>query len=277
MQKRVGELQWQQIAVDNDDADNKSYSNNALWLRNVYKRFDAGHTNVALSGIEFGYDRIVYSWDDYKWYIGGVGYISGGNSKFHNNRLDISGYGIGAYTMLIDETGWFADLVFRQHFIDIDNVGIKSDYHASSINVELGKEFVFGDDTDILQWFMKPSIEGNYIKVHGTRVGDYNVQNSVSNMLSLSVLVGPRWNFTDGKKFQFYGKIGYTFDNSDDVEVIVDGVGVKQEMFNNTFETGIGVNYRVADGSTNIYFEMSSINGADYSEISGNLGLRYEF
>ena len=279
MQKRVGELQWLlQDSESNADTDTQSDSNNAFWTRGIYKNFDTNHTSIGLSGLEFGYDRIISSTDNYKWYVGGLGYMSGGNSKFNNTNLDVSGYGLGAYVMLLEKSGWFGDFVFRQHFIDIENAGIKSDdYSASSLNIEVGKEFIFGDNTDELNWFAKPSLEGTYIAVSGTNVGDYKVDRSTAQTLSLSVLAGPRWHFETGKKFQLYGKVGYILDNSDDVDVVVNGISTKQTTYTNTLETGIGFDFRGADNSTNIYLEASYITGTDYSEISGNLGLRYTF
>ena len=278
MQKRVGELQWLlQDSEGNADTDTQSDSNNAFWTRGIYKNFDTNHTSIGLSGLEFGYDRIISSTDNYKWYVGGLGYMSGGNSKFNNTNLDVSGYGLGAYVMLLEKSGWFGDFVFRQHFIDIEDASIKSDYSASSLNVEVGKEFIFGDNTDELNWFAKPSLEGTYIAVSGTNVGGYKVDRSTAQTLSLSVLAGPRWHFETGKKFQLYGKVGYILDNSDDVDVVVNGISTKQTTYTNTLETGIGFDFRGADNSTNIYLEASYITGTDYSEMSGNLGLRYSF
>ena len=205
------------------------------------------------------------------------GYISGGDSKFKDTKLDISGYGIGAYVMMLEKSGWFTDLVFRQHFINMETSDVKSDYTASSLNLEIGKEFVFGSDTDELKWFMKPSIEGTYISISGTDIGMYKVQDSTSSMVSLSVLAGPRWDFTSGRKFQVYGKLGYNLDNSDDVDVVVKGVNTKHKVTTNTTELGVGFDYRNIDNSTNVYLEVSYITGTDYSEISGILGLRYAF
>ena len=270
MQKRVGELQWLL-----KDTDNQSDLNNAFWTRGIHKNFDADNTSVGLSGIEFGYDRIISSTNNYKWYIGGLGYISGGDSKFKDTKLDISGYGLGAYLMVLEKSGWFADAVFRQHFINMETSDVKTDYTASSLNLEIGKEFVFGSDK--LKWFMKPSLEGTYISISGTDIGSFKVQDSTSSMASLSVLAGPRWDFASGRKFQAYGKVGYTLDNSDDVDVIVNGVNTKQTVATNTTEMGIGFDYRGIDNATNIYLEASYITGTDYSEISGNLGLRYAF
>lgn len=270
MQKRVGELQW--LLKDND---NQSDLNNAFWTRGIHKNFDADNTSVGLSGIEFGYDRIISSTNNYKWYIGGLGYISGGDSKFKDTKLDISGYGLGAYLMVLEKSGWFVDAVFRQHFINMETSAVKTDYTASSLNLEIGKEFVFGSDK--LKWFMKPSLEGTYISISGTDIGSFKVQDSTSSMASLSVLAGPRWDSASGRKFQAYGKVGYTLDNSDDVDVVVNGVNTKQTVATNTTEMGIGFDYRGIDNATNIYLEASYITGTDYSEISGNLGLRYAF
>lgn len=273
MQKRVDNLQWLLTGI----ADNQSYKSNAFWMRNAYKGFDVHKSSVALSGIEFGYDGVISSTDNYKWYVGGLGYMSGGNSKFNNTNLDITGYGLGAYVMLLEKSGWFGNFVFRQHFIDIENAGIKSDYTASSFNVEAGKEFVFGLDTDEFKWFLKPSVDGTYIAISGTDVGVFKVQDSTSTMASLSVLTGPRWNFNSGRKFQIYGKIGYTLDNSDDVNVVVDGIDTKQTVATDTAEFGFGVDYKGIDNSADIYLETSYITGTDYSEISGNIGIRYSF
>lgn len=272
MQKRVGELQWL-----SKETDTESGLNNAFWTRGIHKNFDTKDTSVGLSGIEFGYDRIISSTNNYKWYIGGLGYISGGDSKFKDTKLDISGYGLGAYLMVLEKSGWFADAVFRQHFINMETSDIKTDYTASSLNLEIGKEFVFGSDTDKLKWFMKPSLEGTYISISGTDIGSFKVQDSTSSMASLSVLAGPRWDFASGRKFQAYGKVGYTLDNSDDVDVVVNGVNTKQTIATNTTEMGIGFDYRGIDNATNIYLEAAYITGTDYSEISGNLGLRYAF
>lgn len=270
MQKRVGELRWL-----SKETDTESGLNNAFWTRGIHKNFDTKDTSVGLSGIEFGYDRIISSNNNYKWYIGGLGYISGGDSKFKDNKLDISGYGLGAYLMVLEKSGWFADAVFRQHFINMETSDVKTDYTASSFNLEIGKEFVFGSNK--LKWFMKPSLEGTYISISGTDIGSFKVQNSTSSMASLSVLAGPRWDFASGRKFQAYGKVGYTLDNSDDVDVIVNGINTKQTVATNTTESGVGFDYRGIDNTTNIYLEASYITGTDYSEISGNLGFRYSF
>ena len=272
MQKRVGELQWLL-----KDTDNQSDLNNAFWTRGIHKNFDMDNTSVGLSGLEFGYDRIISSTNNYKWYVGGLGYISGGDSKFKDTKLDISGYGLGAYLMVLEKSGWFADVVFRQHFINMETSDVKTDYTASSFNLEIGKEFVFGADTDKLKWFMKPSLEGTYISISGTDIGSFKVQDSTSSMASLSVLAGPRWDFASGRKFQAYSKVGYTLDNSDDVDVIVNGVNTKQTVATNTTELGVGFDYSGIDNTTNIYLEASYITGTDYSEISGNIGFRYEF
>ena len=278
MQRRVGELQWSLHNLEQEsNSDDKSNLNDALWVRNIYKNFDTNHTSVGLSGMEFGYDRIVSSTDNYKWYIGGLGYISGGDSKFNSIVTDIDGYGLGAYVMLLEKSGWFSDLVFRQHFINIENAGIESDYTASSFNLEIGKEFIFDDNADEIKWFVKPSLEGTYIIISGTNMGDYKIKDSTTQTLSLSVLGGPRWNFEDSRKFQIYGKIGYNIDNSDAPDVIVDGIQATQDIATNTMETGIGIDFCGTDKSTNIYFEASYIFGSDYSETSGNLGLRYTF
>lgn len=286
MQKRVGELQWLLKMPESEsdvDIDGQSDFNNAFWARDIYKNFDTKDTSVGLSGLEFGYDRIISSTNDYKWYLGGLGYMSGGDSKFKTATLDINGYGFGIYAMMLEKSGWFADFVFRQHFINIEDSGQKTDYTASSANIEIGKEFVFGnnaddaDNTDELNWFIKPSLEATYIKITGADIGDYKVQDSTTQMLSLSVLAGPRWIFENGRKFQLYGKLGYTLDNSDDIDVIVNGVSTQQTMYANTLETGLGLDFRGADNSTNIYIQASYITGSDYSEISGNLGLRYAF
>ena len=276
MQKRVGELRWSlQDSENNSDTDNQSDMNNAFWTRGIYKNFDTNHTSIGLSGMEFGYDRIVSSTENYKWYVGGLGYMSGGDSKFNNTNLDIAGYGFGAYVMLLEKTGWFGDFIFRQHFIDIEEMGIKSDYTASSFNIEAGKEFVFGNNTDELKWFIKPSLEGTYISISGTDIGSFKVKDSSVQTLSLSALAGPRWNFESGKKFQAYGKIGYSLDNSDDVDVVINDVNTKQTVATNTIELGIGFDFR--DNATNIYMEASYITSTDYSETSGNFGVRYTF
>ena len=168
-------------------------------------------------------------------------------------------------------------MVFRQHFINVDSAEVDTDYNASSLNIEAGKEFVFGENEDQFKWFLKPSVEGTYIAISGTKVGNLKVQDSTTEMISLSVLGGPRWDFESGGKFQAYGKIGYTVDNSDDVDVVVNGIKTNQRVYANTLETGIGLNYRGVDESTNMYLEASYITGTDYSEISGNIGLRYAF
>jgi len=270
MQKRVGELQW--LLKDND---NQSDLNNAFWTRGIHKNFDADNTSVGLSGIEFGYDRMILSTDNYKWFIGGLGYMSMGDSKFKDTKLDISGYGLGAYLMMLEQSGWFTDFVFRQHFINMKPSDVKTDYTASSLSLEIGKEFVFGCDE--LKWFTKPSLEGTYISISGTDIGSFKVQDSTSSMASLSVLAGPRWDFASGGKFQAYGKIGYTLDNSDKIDVVVNGVSTKQTVATNTTEFGIGFDYRGIEKATNIYLEASYITGTNYSELSGNLGLRYVF
>lgn len=273
MQKRVDNLQW----LSTTDTENQSGINNAFWMRNTYKGFDVNKSSMALSGVEFGYDGMVSSTDNYKWYVGGLGYISGGDSKFKDTKFDITGYGLGAYVIMLEKSGWFGDLVFRQHFINLEEPGIKTDYTASSLNIGTGKEFVFGEDTNELKWFVKPSVTGTYIAISGTDIGAFKVQDVSSIMASLSVSAGPRWDFASGRKIQAYGKVGYTLDSSDDVDIVVDGIGTKQAVATNTTELGIGFDYRGVDNSADIYLETSYITGTDYSEISGNIGIRYSF
>ena len=273
MQKRVDNLQW----LSTIDTENQSGINNAFWMRNTYKGFDVNKSSVALSGVEFGYDGMVLSTDNYKWYVGGLGYISGGDSEFKDTKFDITGYGLGAYVIMLEKSGWFGDLVFRQHFINLEEPGIKTDYTASSLNIGTGKEFVFGEDTNELKWFVKPSVTGTYIAISGTDIGAFKVQDISSIMASLSVSAGPRWDFASGRKIQAYGKVGYTLDSSDDVDIVVDGIGTKQAVATNTTELGIGFDYRGVDNSADIYLETSYITGTDYSEMSGNIGIRYSF
>ena len=327
MQKRVGEILW--VSSDQQNKQNRRYYNmpsyykgnnrygynrsyyanhnkksdvpelyNAFWTRGIYKNFDVKDTSIGLTGVEFGYDRIISMDNDYKWYLGGIGYASGGTSKFNETKTDLTGYGLGAYTMLITKSGWFADLVFRQHFItmenetdsaggvgtpyainhtaNVDNQSGKTDYTASSLNLEIGKEFIVNPKDDV-KWFVKPSVEGTYIAISGTDIGDYKIKDSVTKMASLSLLLGPRWNFASGDKFQIYGKAAYTLDKSDDVDVVVNNINTKQVVAVNTTEFGGGLNYRGNDNALNLYLEASYITGTDYSEISGNLGLRYAF
>ncbi len=273
MQKRVDNLQW----LSTTDAENQSGINNAFWMRNTYKGFDVNKSSMALSGVEFGYDGLVSSTDNYKWYVGGLGYISGGGSEFKDTKFDITGYGLGAYVIMLAKSGWFGDLVFRQHFINLEETGIKTDYTASSLNIGTGKEFVFGEDTNELKLFVKPSVTGTYIAISGTDIGAFKVQDISSIMASLSVSAGPRWNFASGRRFQAYGKVGYTMDNSNDVDIIVDGIDTKQAVATNTTELGIGFDYRGINNSADIYLETSYITGTDYSEMSGNIGIRYSF
>ncbi|MCR5194384.1 MAG: hypothetical protein K6B71_02565 [Alphaproteobacteria bacterium] len=270
MQKRVGELQW---VASNAASD----SQNAFWTRGIHKNFDAADTAVGLSGIEFGYDRIVSSSENYKFFIGGLGYIASGDSKFDTNTLDINGYGLGAYAMLLNKSGLFMDLVFRQHFIGIDAQSTETDYTATSLNMEIGKEFVFGTDEGKMKWFAKPSLEGTFIYTPKTKIGEFNIDSSTVKNASLTLLAGPRWGFQSETKFQAYGKVAYNLDASDNVSVIINNVNTKRSVFADTFEMGMGLDYRGTDNSTNVYFEASYITGTDYSEISGNLGLRYAF
>lgn len=279
MQKRVGELQWllKDDTTESDKDDNQSNLNNAFWVRGIHKNFDTNNTTVVLSDMEFGYDRIISSTNNYKWYIGALGYISGGNSSFKNIQLDINGYGLGAYVMMLEKTGWFADLALRQHFIELELSNDKTDYTATSLNMEIGKEFIIGDNVDELQWFVKPSVEAAYIVISGADVGSFSVQDSISQTLSLSLIAGPRWGFESGRKIQVYGKVGYIMDYSKDPDVIVNGIKSYQKITSNTPEFGLGLDYRGIDNSVNVYLETSYITGTDYSEISGNIGLRYTF
>lgn len=326
MQKRVGEILW--LSSEQQNKQNPIYYNtpshykgnniygynrsyyanynktgapelyNAFWTRGVYKNSDIKDTSMGLTGIEFGYDRIISMDNDYKWYLGGIGYASGGTSKFNTTTTDLTGYGLGAYTMLITKSGWFADLVFRQHFITIENetdsyatVGTsysinhfininnqntKVDYTASSFNLELGKEFIINSN-ESMKWFIKPSVEGTYIAISGIDIGDYKVKDFATKMASLSLLIGPRWNYASGGKFQIYGKATYTLDKSDDVDVVINNITTKQSVAVNTTEIGGGLNYRENNNALNLYLEASYITGTDYSEISCNFGLRYNF
>lgn len=326
MQKRVGEILW--LSSEQQNKQNPIYYNtpshykgnniygynrsyyanynktgapelyNAFWTRGVYKNSDIKDTLMGLTGIEFGYDRIISMDNDYKWYLGGIGYASGGTSKFNTTTTDLTGYGLGAYTMLITKSGWFADLVFRQHFITIENetdsyatVGTsysinhfininnqntKVDYTASSFNLELGKEFIINSN-ESMKWFIKPSVEGTYIAISGIDIGDYKVKDFATKMASLSLLIGPRWNYASGGKFQIYGKATYTLDKSDDVDVVINNITTKQSVAVNTTEIGGGLNYSENNNALNLYLEASYITGTDYSEISCNFGLRYNF
>ncbi len=326
MQKRVGEILW--LSSDQQNKQNRRYYNtpsyykgnhrygynrsyytnynkhnaselyNAFWTRGVYKNSDIKDTSIGLTGIEFGYDRIVSMDNDYKWYLGGIGYASGGTSKFNTTSTDLTGYGLGAYTMLITNSGWFADLVFRQHFItienetdsvagvgapysinhvpNVDNQNGKTDYTASSVNLELGKEFVVNSGKKT-KWFIKPSVEGAYVAISGTDIGDYKVKDSTIKTASVSLLIGPRWDYASGDKFQMYGKVAYTLDESDDIDVVINNIDIKQSVAVDTLEVGGGLNYRGNSNALNLYLEASYITGTDYSEISGNAGLRYAF
>ena len=326
MQKRVGEILW--LSSDQQNKQNRRYYNtpsyykgnhrygynrsyytnynkhnaselyNAFWTRGVYKNSDIKDTSIGLTGVEFGYDRIISMDNDYKWYLGGIGYASGGTSKFNTISTDLTGYGLGAYTMLITNSGWFADLVFRQHFItienetdsvagvgapysinhvpNVDNQNGKTDYTASSVNLELGKEFVVNSGKKT-KWFIKPSVEGAYVAISGTDIGDYKVKDSTIKMASVSLLIGPRWDYASGDKFQMYGKVAYTLDESDDIDVVINNIDIKQSVAVDTLEVGGGLNYRGNSNALNLYLEASYISGTDYSEISGNAGLRYAF
>ena len=272
MHKRVGELQW-----GLKDTEQRPGLNNAFWTRNVYRNFDIGDGSMVLSGIEFGYDRVVLSSNNYKLYIGGLGYVSGGNSEMKDNKLDIGGYGLGAYIMLLGKSGWFGDLVFRQHFIDMDSLSEKNNYTASTLDIEVGKDFVFGGDTDKLNWFIKPSIGGTFIAIQDAKIDSFEINGSTSAMGAMSVMTGPRWNLENGGKSQIYGKVGYLLDAADDVDVMVSGVSTKQDVATNTLEIGGGFNYSGIGDSTNIYLEALYITGSEYSEVSGNFGFRYAF
>ena len=272
MHKRVGELQW-----GLKDTEQRPGLNNAFWTRNVYRNFDIGDGSMVLSGIEFGYDRVVLSSNNYKLYIGGLGYVSGGNSEMKDNKLDIGGYGLGAYIMLLGKSGWFGDLVFRQHFIDMDSLSEKNNYTASTLDIEVGKDFVFGGDTDKLNWFIKPSIGGTFIAIQDAKIDSFEIKGSTSAMGAMSVMTGPRWKLENGGKSQIYGKVGYLLDAAADVDVMVSGVSTKQDVATNTLEIGGGVNYSGIGDSTNIYLEALYITGSEYSEVSGNFGFRYAF
>ena len=272
MHKRVGELQW-----GLKDTEQRPGVNNAFWTRNVYRNFDIGDGSMVLSGIEFGYDRVVLSSNNYKLYIGGLGYVSGGNSEMKDNKLDIGGYGLGAYIMLLGKSGWFGDLVFRQHFIDMDSLSEKNNYTASTLDIEVGKDFVFGGDTDKLNWFIKPSIGGTFIAIQDAKIDSFEIKGSTSAMGAMSVMTGPRWKLENGGKSQIYGKVGYLLDAAADVDVMVSGVSTKQDVATNTLEIGGGFNYSGIGDSTNIYLEALYITGSEYSEVSGNFGFRYAF
>ena len=272
MHKRVGELQW-----GLKDTEQRPGLNNAFWTRNVYRNFDIGDGSMVLSGIEFGYDRVVSSSNNYKLYIGGLGYVSGGNSEMKDNKLDIGGYGLGAYIMLLGKSGWFGDLVFRQHFIDMDSLSEKNNYTASTLDIEVGKDFVFGGDTDKLNWFIKPSISGTFIAIQDAKIDSFEIKGSTSAMGAMSVMTGSRWKLENGGKSQIYGKVGYLLDAADDVDVMVSGVSTKQDVATNTLEIGGGFNYSGIGDSTNIYLEALYITGSEYSEVSGNFGFRYAF
>ncbi|MCQ2599601.1 MAG: hypothetical protein MJ187_04505 [Alphaproteobacteria bacterium] len=268
MEKRVGELQW-----DNDDK--KAHKNkNGIWARGIYKNSDFKNVNVSQYGMEFGYDHAIYSNASNRFYLGTLGYIAMSNSEFQNTDLSATSYGIGVYGMMLNKNGWYGDVAFREHFVNLDTA---DKYTASTLNLEIGKQNIFKTDNSKLSYFVKPSIETSFVYLSGISTDNYiDIDKNMGVQLNANVIGGPRWKLNDGR-IQAYGKLGYTLDMTQDTTVTINKEQFKQNLGINTYELGYGINYRTGKNTTNVYFENTYSIGTDFSELSLNIGLRYIF
>ncbi len=270
MQKRVGELMWR----DEQSGKYTDAGKNGFWTRGIYKNAKIADTSVNQMGGEFGYDRKLYTGKSFDVYTGLLGYVSASKSDVDDVKLNSTSYGVGAYGMLTTQNGWFGDLAFREHVVDLDGT---DGYNAMTLNMELGKQFVFDMGNNKVSMFMTPSVELTAIKMSDVDVnGVMTIRGDTDVMLGASVIGGPRWKMQNGQ-LQTYAKFGYTNDASKKSVLSINNEEYKLDDAHNALEYGIGMDWRTVNDTTNVYFELTYSTDSDYNEIGGTLGIRYVF
>lgn len=294
MHKRMGELQWL------DSYTHAPFYDNGFWVRGIYKKSSLDtsiNADVNATGVEFGYDHQLNTGANNNFFVGAMAFTASGDAEYETvnpvkDKTELSSYGFGLYAIWLNKYGWFFDAAARGQWVSQDvtqyNVGsmqqitFDSKHIAASLNLDFGREFSFGNDDLGLGWFLKPHVEWRMVYIDGadftTSLGYDGAIDAMNSMnAAAEVMFGPRWRFDDESKLQVYGKVGYVNEFSNDIKVTIGPFDMNESLSGGQVRLGLGLDYTEPTGKTAAYVDTEYRMGSDFTELSGQLGLRIYF
>ena len=288
--KRMGDLRLGKQSLSDSWLDNawvRSYGEQS----NVSTGVSGRSFRVQLWGVDIGVDKAWELDSGNRLYTGVFAGYAGANQDFRtsygsNGESDaISG---GAYLSWLEQSGWYADAVFKVARYDNSFDARDQNYNSTTGDfenwgiggsVEIGKQFGFADG-----WFAEPSVQLSYVHFlnEDYTTGGFNgIRIDQNDADVLQFRAGARFgrniNLPNGGVFQPYIKVAGVEQISSGGDVYLGPVESRPNTDGVRAEIGLGIVWQI-DEVNQLHLDYEASFGDKYDKPWGlNFGYRHQF
>ena len=266
--------------------------NDGMWIRGMYRQLDlefddTTEADVDVSGVQMGYDYALNQNVFNRWLVGFYGGYSTEDQSFdRNGNGDGKTYSFGAYTTMVAQNGFYADVAaaYYHHKQDIASylphgalVDSSYDVDGYSLSLEGGKRFEFSNG-----YYVEPQAQISYMDFDNVSYRtSYNTLIEAYNQGSLlaraGVILGKRLDNQYNMPIDLFvrGDFYSEMDNGHKVEVA--GYAIEEDRSEEFVRLGAGMNLNTNKGQE-LYLGVGTIIGDKVKmPIDLSLNARFEF
>lgn len=266
--------------------------NGGLWIRGIHRELDldfddASESDVDMNGVQMGYDFALPQNVFNRWLVGIYGGYSDTDQSFDrsgNGSADT--YSFGAYTTMIAQNGFYADLAaaYYHHKQKISSylphgAQVDSDFDVDgyTISLEGGKRFEISNG-----YYIEPQAQISYLDFDNVSYRtSYNTLIDAANQGSwlarAGVILGKRIDDFYDMPLDVFVRTDFYSEIDNGHRVSVAGYSIEEDRSEDFVRLGAGFNLNTEKGQE-LYFGIGTIMGGNVQmPIDLSLNARFEF
>lgn len=266
--------------------------NGGLWVRGIHRELDldfddATESDVDMNGVQMGYDFALPQNIFNRWLIGVYGGYTDTDQSFdRSGDGSADTYSFGAYTTMITQNGFYADLAaaYYHHKQTLTSylpfgAQVNSDYDVDgyTISLEGGKRFEIANG-----YYIEPQAQVSYLDFDNVSYRTsydtlIDAANQGSWLARAGVILGKRIDDFYDMPLDVFVRTDFYSEIDNGHKVTVAGYTIEEDRSEDFVRLGAGFNLNTNEGQE-IYFGVGTIMGGNVQmPLDLSLNARFEF